>query len=136
MLVIYPYCLCSLGALKPSRALWGSWAQAFLCPLFLFLGNSPHSASTTCPEFPRTGSNSCLAGKGGDTETRESSQETREQAWGRVVVPPQRIHITIPLSSSAELKPPTNGRVNSLMKHFSIQKEGRLPEPAKTKHQL
>ena len=52
-----------------------------------------------------------------------NSQETTVQPWGRVLVPPQGIH-TISLSSSAELKPPPNGRCNFLMKHSSFQREG------------
>ena len=38
------------------------------------------------------------------------SQETIVQPWGRVLVQPQGINITISLSSSTELKPPTSGR--------------------------
>ena len=34
--------------------------------------------------------------RGGDEETREAqSEETRVQPWGRVLVPPQRIHRTV-----------------------------------------
>ena len=36
--------------------------------------------------------------------------ETTAQPWDRVLVRPQGIHVTVSLSSSAELKPPTNGR--------------------------
>ena len=37
-----------------------------------------------------------------------NSQETIVQPWGRVLVPPEGIHRTVFLSSSAELNPPTN----------------------------
>ena len=43
-----------------------------------------------------------------------SSQETIVQPSGRVLVPPQGMHRAISLSSSAELKLPTNGRRNTL----------------------
>ena len=36
-----------------------------------------------------------------------NSQETIVQPWGRVLVPPQRIHITIPLSCFADTETPT-----------------------------
>ena len=37
---------------KPSRTLWGSWAQKpFYAPHLLITGNRPHSASVTSPEF-------------------------------------------------------------------------------------
>ena len=38
---------------------------------------------------------------------RRGSQEIIVQPWGRMLVPPQGIYITISLSSSAELRPPT-----------------------------
>ena len=43
----------------------------------------------------------------GMKKQRRSSQEAIVQAWGRVLVPPQGIYITIPLSSSAGTKVPT-----------------------------
>ena len=39
-----------------------------------------------------------------------SSQETILQPWGRVLTPLQGMHIALSLSSSAELKPPPEGR--------------------------
>ena len=45
---------------KPSRTLWGSWAQKpFWVPHFLTTGNGLHSASITFPEFQWAGSNCC-----------------------------------------------------------------------------
>ena len=38
---------------------------------------------------------------------RRSSQETTVQLWGRVLVPPQGLYITISLSSSVGTKVPT-----------------------------
>ena len=38
---------------------------------------------------------------------RRSNQETIVQPWGRILVPPEGIHITIPLSSSVGTKAPT-----------------------------
>ena len=40
----------------------------------------------------------------------EEQQETIAEPWGRILVPPQGIYITISLRSSTERKPPTNGR--------------------------
>ena len=41
--------------------------------------------------------------------------ETTAQPWDRVLVPPQGIHITVSLSSSAELKPQQMEDVNYLI---------------------
>ena len=43
-----------------------------------------------------------------DRGTKTPHATETAQPWDRVLVPPQRIHVTISLSSSAELKPPTN----------------------------
>ena len=62
----------------------------------------------TFPEFQRAVANQRREGiqrPGG------SSQETRAQPRGRVLVPLQGIYRTIFLSLSAELKPPSNGRI-------------------------
>ena len=38
--------------MKPSKILWGSWAQKPFCvPPFLIIGNKLHSASMTFSEF-------------------------------------------------------------------------------------
>ena len=62
------------------------------------------------------------------------SQETIVQPWGRVLVPPQGIHI-MSLSSSAELNPQQMEDANYLMKHSSemIRRppEATLEEPQK-----
>ena len=44
-------------------------------------------------------------GREGMQRKRNSSQETIVQPWGRGLVPPKKIHITISLSYSAELTP-------------------------------
>ena len=46
--------------------------------------------------------------QGGDAETLEKQPIIISAALGRVMVLPQRIHIAISLSSSAELKPQSN----------------------------
>ena len=56
----------------------------------------------------------------GCRDSGRSSQEIIVQPWGRVLVPPQEIHITISLGSSVELKPPTNGRCLLLDEAFFI----------------
>ena len=43
-----------------------------------------------------------------DRGTKNPHATETAQPWDRVLVPPQGIHVTISLSSSAELKPPTN----------------------------
>ena len=48
-------------------------------------------------------------GREGMQRQGRNSQETLVQPWGRVLVLPQGICITISLSSFTELKPPTNG---------------------------
>ena len=73
----------SLVRVNPVRALWGPWAQKpFYVPHFLFLGNTPYSASRTFPEFQRADSNGCLSGKGGDAETREEQSRNTSVALG------------------------------------------------------
>ena len=47
-----------------------------------------------------------------------SGQETIVQPWGRVLVPPQGIHIRVSFELFIELKPPINGRCQ----HSSFQK--------------
>ena len=78
----------------------------------------------TFPEFQRLGSNIAHQGREWMPRPERSSQETTGQPWGRVLAPHQGIHITISLSSSAELNPPKVKDVNYLMKHSSFQKEG------------
>ena len=45
-----------------------------------------------------------------DRGTKTPQATETAQPWDRVLVPPQGMHVTISLSSSAELKPPTNVR--------------------------
>ena len=95
----------------------------FCVPHFLFVGNRLQSP---WPSRSSKGQIQTVANQGreGMQRQRRSSQETRVQPWGRVLVPPQGIHISVSLSSSTELKPPTNGGVNYLMKQSSFQREG------------
>ena len=58
----------------------------------------------TFPELQRQVQTVDNQGREGMQRSGRSSQETVAQPWGRVLVPPQGIHTTIPLSSSAELK--------------------------------
>ena len=103
--------------MKPSRTMWDSWAhKPFCAPHFLFLGNK---LQPSC-------SNSCKAGEEWGAETRGSSQETVVQPWGRVLVPPRSLYITMLLSSSVE---PNPQQMKSVMKHSSFQKGGGPPEP-------
>ena len=83
--------------------------EAFLCPLFLVCREQT-PASMTFPEFQRAGLNSPNQGRQRVLRQGRSSQEARVQPRGRVLVLPQGIHRTVSLSSSAELKPKTNGR--------------------------
>ena len=53
-------------------------------------------------------------GREGIQRQGRSSQKTIVQPWGRVLVPPQGIHITISLGSSAELNPQQMEDVNIL----------------------
>ena len=84
--------------LKWSRTQWVSWALKLFCvPRFLIAGSRLHTASKTFPGTQRAGSNSCSSVRGGDAETREERSETIVQAWDRVLVSLQVIHITISL---------------------------------------
>ena len=110
--------------LKPSRTLWGSWAQKSFCvPHFLFVRNR---LQPPWPSLSSKGQVQTVANQGreGMQKQGRNSQETIVQPWGRVLVPPQGTHITISLSSSAELKPHQMEDVNCLMKHSSFQREG------------
>ena len=78
----------------------------FRVPSFC-VGNTLHSASLTFPEFQGADSKSCLSGEGGTQKQRRGSQEKIVQPWGRVLAPPQGIHRTVSLSSSAGTKAPT-----------------------------
>ena len=73
----------------------------------------------TLPEFQRQVQTVANQGREGMQRQGRSSQETIVQSRGRVLVPPQGIHITS-LSSSEELKPPTNGSCYLLDEEFFI----------------
>ena len=49
-------------------------------------------------------------GREGIQRQGRNNQEITVHPWGRVLVPPQGMHIAISLNPSAELKPPPNGR--------------------------
>ena len=95
--------------LKLSRTLWGSWTWKLFCPWFLVCREQT-PASMTFPESQRADLNSCSSGKGEDAEARKGQPGNNSTALGQVLVPPPGTHMTTPLSSSAKLKPPTNGR--------------------------
>ena len=85
--------------LKPSRTLWGSWARKpFWVPRSLFVGNSlqPPGSSLSPKGQIQTVANQ---GREGMQRQGKSSQETIVQPWGRVLVLPHGIHITVSLSS-------------------------------------
>ena len=66
--------------------------------------------------------------QGGDAETLEKQPIIISAALGRVLVLPQRIHIAISLSSSAELKPQQMADVNYLMKHSLLQRSSQCDD--------
>ena len=59
------------------------------------------------------------------------------QPWGSDLVPLQGIHVTVSLSSSAELKPPTNEIGNRLEEAVFIPERRRTwgTSPGGTKHE-
>ena len=90
----------------------GSWAHKSFCvPHFLFLWNE---LQPPLPSLSSKGQVQTIANQGreGMQRPERSSQETIVQLWGRVLVPPQGIFITISLNSSAELNPPQMEDVN------------------------
>ena len=102
----------SLAQVKPSRDLNNFWAHKSFCvPHFLFLWNE---LQPPLPSLSSKGQVQTIANQGREGMQRpgRSSQETIVQLWGRVLVPPQGIFITISLNSSAELNPPQMEDVN------------------------
>ena len=90
----------------------------------------------TFPEFQRAAAHQ---GREEMQTPGKSCQETTVQLWGRVLVPPQRIYITISLSPSAEPTFPHKKKwKNYLMHHSLLWDEGGPPEPSPgaAKHQL
>ena len=64
-----------------------------------------------------------------------SSQEIIVQPWGKVLLPPQGTHVTIPLTLSAELKPHT--QMEELLDDQSFfQEEEDHQSPGASRHQL
>ena len=90
--------------------------KAFPCPPFIVCKQQT-SPSMTFPEFQSADLNSCSSNKVADAETRED-----QQPWGRVLVPPQGVHIIVSFELFIELKSPINGRYQ----RSSFQR--RLPE--------
>ena len=93
--------------LKPSGA--PGHTSFSVSPHFLFLRNGLQ------PPWPSQSSKKqsqkvAHQGREGLQRPGRSSQETIAQPWDQVLVPPQGMYRTIPLSSSPERKPPTNGR--------------------------
>ena len=82
--------------------------KAFLCPTFSWLQEigfiQPPWPSLSSKEQVQTVANQ---GREGTGRQGRSSQETIVQPWGRVLVPPQGIHITISLTCFADTEIPT-----------------------------
>ena len=98
------------GLMKPSRTLWGSGVQAFFCPpslfFFFFWGNK---IQPLAPSLSSKGQiKQLLIREGRGCRDKEEHSRDNSAALGQVLVPFQRIHVTVSLSSSAELKSPTN----------------------------
>ena len=100
--------------MKLSRSLWGSWAwKPARVPRSLFVGNR---FQPPWPSLSPKGQIGTVANQGREGMQRQgrASQETIVQPWGRVLVPPQGIHINNIFELFTELKPPTNGRCSIL----------------------
>ena len=71
-------------------------------------------------------------GREGMQRPERGHQETTVQLWGRVLVPPQGIQITISLSSSTELTPAPQQMQEDVNESSLFWKE----DPQTTEHQL
>ena len=93
--------------------------EVFLCPPPFLVFREQTPSSMTFPGPQRADSNSCSSGKWGRGMQRQgrSSQETIVQPWGKVLVLPQGIYITISLSSLQNQNP------QKMKLAFSIPKE-------------
>ena len=102
-----PYCL--ISSWNWAGPFGASGHKHFCVPHFLFLGTK---LQPPWPSLSSKGQVQTLANQGRERIERQgrNSPETMVQPWGRVLGPPQGICITVSLRSSAELKPPTNGR--------------------------
>ena len=111
--------------LKPSKTLWSSWVQNPLCgpllsPDFLRLGFSLHDHDRPWVSKGRLKQLLIREERGGRERKERSSQEIVIQPWDRILVLSQKIHITISLSSSTELKLPRKEGCWLLDEAFSI----------------
>ena len=94
-------------SLKPSRTLRGSWAwKPFCVARFLFVGNR---LQPPWPSLSSKGKVQTVATQGREGMQRQGrrSQDTTVQPWGRALVPPQGIHVTISLSCFEDTETPT-----------------------------
>ena len=77
-------------------------------------------ACVILPEFQRADLNRCWSGKGGgggEQDQGRNSPETIVQPWGRIMLLPQGIQLTMSLSSAWN-KNPTNGRCKHCFDHL------------------
>ena len=88
ILIIY-FIFPNISKIILSRALCVSWAQHFVSPISLILGNSLHSASMTSPEF-QSDSSSCYLGKRRDARRGETVKST---LWTRDTMYPIKEYI-------------------------------------------
>ena len=110
--------------LKLSRAIWAPGHER--------LSVSPFSR----PSLSSKGQIQTAANQRREGVQRQgrNSQETTVQPWDRILVQSQGIHITISLSSSAELKPPPMEDVPERSSQFdNLEKFIRRPPEARLK---
>ena len=94
--------------LKPSRTLWGSWAQnSFWVPISCLQEIGFIQPPWSSPSSEGQVQTVANQGREGMQRQGRRSQDTIVQPWGRVLVPPQGIHITISLSCFADTEIPT-----------------------------
>ena len=95
--------------------------KPFCIPHFLFLGNK---LQLPCPFLSSKRKVQTVANYGREwiAEAREEQSRNNGAALRQGPGLPQGIEIRISLSSSAEVKPPTNEAVTYLMKHSAFQK--------------
>lgn len=101
----YPFPISTVRSVKLSKTLWGSWAQR----LSVFSSWAPKGQRFKQLLIRRGYENK-------EEQSRNNSASLRAESW----FPLQGLHITISLSSSAELKPPPKKDVNYLSKKHSI----------------
>ena len=97
--------------LEACRALWGSWAQGLCVPHFFDYRKEPSFSLHDLPWSPMGRFKQLLNKEGrGDMRPGRNSQE---QPWGKVLVPHQCKHMTIPLTYFADTETPS--RLETLM---------------------